>query len=92
MVEAQLWFLVSTAARKAEYGHGVDSPSTENDIFCSFAGPEISLPKIEDRRDLANDVPKQSRCQKIDGNQYELSNVGIRGGDGDGNFTVKLAR
>ena len=92
MVGAQLLFLRSRAARKVEHRHGDRSPSPKNDDFCCFPGRGINSSKIEDRRDLANDAPKQSWCQEIDGNQYKLSNVGIRGGDGDGHFTVKLAR
>ena len=89
---AQLLFLSSKAARKVEHRHGDRLPSPKNDDFWCFPGRGINSSKIEDRRDLANDAPKRSWCQEIDGNQYKLSNVGIRGGDGDGHFRVKLAR
>ena len=82
----------SSATRKAEYGHGVDSPSPENDKFGCFAGPGISLPKIEIKGDLSNDERKQSRGSEFCRNQYALPEIDFRGGDGDSHFATKLAR
>ena len=92
VVGAQLWWLRSTAAGKAEYGNDVDSPSPDNGRCWSFTGRGTILPKIEDRGDLNNDETKQSRVLEDERNQYQFAKVAFRGGDGDGHFTATLVR
>lgn len=95
MVGAQLWLGQSSATRKAEYGHGVDSPQlavTDNGRWCSFTRRGGSIPKIEDRRHLRNGEMKRSRVSGLERNHYQFVKVGFIGGDDDGHFATKLAR
>ena len=60
MVGAQLWLGRSSAARKAECGHGVDSPSPINGCWCRLTKRGIMLSKNEIEGDLRNDERKQT--------------------------------